>query len=466
VHVRIDEANDDLEPGAIVGGRFCVVAPLGRGGMATVYQAKHLMTGRPVALKVASQRLLSHPVLSSRFLREARTASTLRHPHAIEVMDVFEAEDGRPVMVMELLLGEDLGQRLSEQGRLSVGETAHIFLPVLSALAAAHAQGIVHRDIKPDNIFLSRVGGQVIPKVLDFGIAKVVGDAVDRATLKLTSTGMLLGTPYYMSPEQVSGSGDIDHRADIWSLGVVLYETLMGLLPFRGDNFGQVFAAILQKDPAGMAGAGVPADVERMVLRCMAKRREDRPGSCGALATVLAQFTDVRVTSYPPPARPRDDHAFDSISGVRLSQAPTLAEEPSAAPGATVAERRGSGRRAMIAGLLVTGLVLAALATWVALDGTGTGPTTDDGSSEGTPRAGNEPTAPEPDPVPTRLPETPGTAPHEGITDEVDTTSRPQSPGVDRPRPGMRVRPASMGMAAEGETTPMTGGGGGIIQQL
>jgi serine/threonine-protein kinase len=321
-----EKTEDELREGDVIAGRFEIVRTLGRGGMATVYEARHQVTQRPVALKVASQKLLNNQLLSGRFLREAQTASTIRHAHAIEVSDVFEAEDGRPVMVMELLTGRDLAAWISDGKKLSPAEVAEIFVPVLSALAHAHAEGIVHRDMKPDNIFLTEKDGKISPKVLDFGIAKVVGEAVD-ADLKLTSTGMLLGTPFYMSPEQVSGREDLDHLADIWSVGVCMYEALNGELPFQGANFGQVFAAILQADPPKMK-ANVPPELEDLVRRCLSKKPEDRPQDCGELAEALRVYGGTDSGGYPAPASSSGRFAVVRADELpKESAAPTLMEE-------------------------------------------------------------------------------------------------------------------------------------------
>ena len=338
-----ETAQVDLAPGDKVGGRFQISEILGRGGMATVYRADHLITGRPVALKVATTKLVNSPLMVARFLREARAVSAIRHPHAIQVLDVFEDEAGRPIMVMELLQGEDMGHRLAA-GRLSVPETLQILVPVLKALAHAHANGIVHRDLKPDNIFLSRSpkDGSLVPKVHDFGIAKVLGDkTVDPQTMKLTSTGVLLGTPYYMSPEQVSGLGDLDHRTDIWSFGILAYEALVGELPFSGENFGQVFAKILQIEPAPLVALvpGIPQPVADVIHACLSKRREDRPANCGEIAAVFEPLADLRASDYPAPAISHtgdasSSGAFDSISGVHDAAegtAPTLLDPDASA---------------------------------------------------------------------------------------------------------------------------------------
>ncbi len=435
-----EEAQEDLPPGALVAGRFEIIRPLGRGGMATVYEARHTVTDRPVALKVANQTLVNNKVLSGRFLREARTASTIRHAHAIEVSDVFEAEEGRPVIVMELLHGRDLGDFLESAGKLSPREVAEIFVPVLSALSHAHAAGIVHRDVKPDNIFLAEVDGKVTPKVLDFGIAKVVGDAVD-SSLKLTTTGTLLGTPYYMSPEQVSGSEDVDHRADLWSVGVCLYQALEGKLPFDGANFGQVFALILQSDPPKMQ-ADVPPGLEELVFRCLAKRPDDRPADCGEVARVLSEYCDAPRGQFPAPTPALQSGTFE------------------AAPGSPA-------RRPVALFAAVLGAVLLAAASWFALRGSDPGPRAEELVGEASPGEVGAPAETLPDaPEVPEPPEQPGEGddPASVRGDEEATGARPDRPRMTR-MTRMTREPPTMG-AATMQQDPEPAAMSGIINQL
>ncbi len=301
--------DDDSEVaiGTIVAGRYRVEKELGRGGMGAVYKASHIVTERVVALKTLLPKFLEDPQVVGRFVREAKAASAVQHPNAIEIIDVFV--DGTvPYLVMEYLPGKSLAARLSEETKLSVEETAKIMVPVLGALGMAHSKKIVHRDLKPDNIFLcvDETTGLTTPKVLDFGIAKVIRDELAGGeSARLTQTGALLGTPLYMSPEQISGRGKLDHRSDIWSIGVVLYELLTGELPFEGENFGHVFAGILQDDPIDPIAhnPAIPSSLNAMILRCLAKRAADRPESCGEIAAVLASLADVGSYTIPPPSR-------------------------------------------------------------------------------------------------------------------------------------------------------------------
>jgi serine/threonine-protein kinase len=206
--------------------------------MGIVWAATHTVTRKKIALKFLKGPMHLRPELRKRFLREARAASAVIHPNVLEVHDVFELDDETPVMLMDLLEGETLGARIARLGKLSLSETADILIQVVSA----HAVGVVHRDLKPDNIFL--VGSpKAAPsvRVLDFGIAKLVGlEGPTAETGIITGTGSMVGTPCYMSPEQSYGEKAVDYRTDVWSLGVIFYECLTGARPVEGDSIGQV----------------------------------------------------------------------------------------------------------------------------------------------------------------------------------------------------------------------------------
>jgi serine/threonine-protein kinase len=222
-------------------GRYSIVRKIGEGGMGAVFEARHLDLDKRVALKTLSTALSLRGEAQARFLREARVAARLDHPHAVAVADVG-ACDGMPYMVMEYLEGEDLQALLNREHKLSAQRVAELIVPVVSALAAAHAVGIVHRDVKPHNVFLvrTRLGG-VHPKLLDFGISKIV-DGV--AGGDLTQTASMLGTPYYMSPEQVQSSKYADAKSDQYSLGVMLYQLASGALPYESNELYPLLNAI------------------------------------------------------------------------------------------------------------------------------------------------------------------------------------------------------------------------------
>lgn len=222
-------------------GRYRLVREVGRGGMGSVWEATHRLTGKRVALKVVRDGLALTPELKQRFEREARLVTTIRHPGVVPVHDVFEAEHRWPVLVMDFLDGETLGEWLSSERR-EFADACAILAEVVAIVAAAHRAGVVHRDLKPDNIFLMSEPSNASPRVrvLDFGIARSLGAAAGSPDETLTATGTLLGTPQYMAPEQLLGEEHIDERADVWALGVVLYECVTGKRPIAGGNVGRV----------------------------------------------------------------------------------------------------------------------------------------------------------------------------------------------------------------------------------
>src|SRR5579863_2255046 len=238
-----------LSSGTLIGGRYRLDERLGEGGMGEVWAATHVITRRRVAMKFLKGSAAMRMDMRQRMLREARATSLVKHPSVVELIDVFELDGGVPVLVMDLLVGETLGAKLTTSPVLAAREAATLLLPVVEAVEAAHAKGIVHRDLKPDNIFLNRgEAGDITVKVLDFGIAKLTATEGDAAeTGALTGTGSLVGTPWYMAPEQCYGERDIDQRADIWALGVILYECLAGARPVEGASMGQVLKRILHE---------------------------------------------------------------------------------------------------------------------------------------------------------------------------------------------------------------------------
>ncbi len=265
------------EAGTVVAGKYRLEHLLGEGGMGAVWAGTHLLTRKRVAIKLLKAEVASADTLK-RFVREARAASAVRHPNVVEVHDFLTMDDGSPAMVMDFLEGETLGQRLARHGALPLAELAAIMAPVVSAVGTAHAAGIVHRDLKPENIFLARLGdGRVEPMVLDFGIAKVLPFSEEMGVSALTQTGAMLGTPYYMAPEQAFGE-DIDARADVWALGVILYECSSGLKPIEGETLGQVFKAITtgKPKPLQVLAPHLPSDFVLMVERMMQRSRDDR----------------------------------------------------------------------------------------------------------------------------------------------------------------------------------------------
>lgn len=269
-------------------GRYRVTEFLGAGAMGVVVQAFDTELERNVALKLL--RRDSTADSRKRFLREARLASAVSHPGIVTVYDVLSTEDGHPVLVMDHLEGETLREYLRRAGRLTPTQTATVMLPVLDALAAAHERGIVHRDLKPENIFLQGAD-PARPMLLDFGVAKLL-DAPSGSG-DLTRTGAIIGTPHYMAPEQAFAERDVDQRADLWSVGVMIYECLCKARPIEADSVGQVFKglALGKAVPLAHRRPELPEPVTRLVDALLAPR-QDRPASARDVHAELAGWTD------------------------------------------------------------------------------------------------------------------------------------------------------------------------------
>lgn len=287
-----------LQPNERIAARFRLEHPLGEGGMAVVWAARE--DGKPdrVALKFLK---VPDPMMRRRLVREARAASSIGHPGIVSVREIVE-HDSAPVLVMELLEGESLADLLSREGSLGADAAAPIFFDTIQILAAAHAAGIVHRDVKPENIFLPASGGV---KMLDFGVAKEVSVDAEAARSIGTQTGSLVGTPMFMSPEQVFGDKDIDHRADIWALGIVMYEALSGVVPTSADSLGLVFRRIIGGSlrPLMDSKPGLSAEVCAIVDRMLSLKREARP-SLQEVVAVLARIVAKDAPQLPEPCIP------------------------------------------------------------------------------------------------------------------------------------------------------------------
>ena len=275
---------------AALAGRYTIERELGRGGMATVYLGHDPKHDRPVAIKVLRPELAAS-VGAERFLREIRIAAHLQHPHILALHDSGAANE-MLYYVMPYVEGESLREKLKRDGALPIGEAVRILSEVVDALAYAHAHGIVHRDIKPENVMLS--GRHAL--VTDFGIAKAVNDAAARSSL--TTAGVAVGTPAYMAPEQATADPNVDHRADIYAAGVLAYELLTGRPPFSGDTPQMVLAAQVTATPRPLKREDIPGELTELVMRCLAKRPEDRWSTADALLTALEPFANPsRVTT-------------------------------------------------------------------------------------------------------------------------------------------------------------------------
>jgi serine/threonine-protein kinase len=275
------------EPGALILGKYRLERMLGEGGMGSVWAAHHVPLDTAVAIKLIRSDT-NRQELAPRLMQEARAAAKLGHPAIVRVFDVGQTAEGEPFIVMELLEGESLNQRLEREHRLSAVEAARLLLPIADALRAAHAKGIVHRDIKPDNVFLVTDETGVQPKLVDFGIAKLAAREFDS---QLTQQGVIVGSPDYMAPEQARGEEDIDRRADIWAFCVLLYETVSGQPPFDGPNYNALLHAILEATPEPLTTmcAG-DAEFSSLVETGLAKDRTQRWQTMQELGEALARW--------------------------------------------------------------------------------------------------------------------------------------------------------------------------------
>jgi serine/threonine-protein kinase len=321
VPLERDDHLANLAAGQIIAGRYRLERALGEGGMGVVWAARHAVTRKPVALKFLKSAARERPETRQRFLREARAASAVRHPSVVDVHDVLELEDGSPVMVMDLLEGETLAARLAREHTLPLAEVARIMVPVCAAVGSAHALGIVHRDLKPDNVFLcAQGGGAEAVKVLDFGIAKLTateGDAAQSGSV--TNTGVLLGTPFYMAPEQMFGERNIDHRADLWAIGVILYEALTGGRPTHGSNVGQVFKMVAKEEivPLRKVAPTLPEAVLDLVAKLLQHHRERRPADLREVVSVLSAYTSAHAEPFGAPKPIAESVAISPTGSVK-----------------------------------------------------------------------------------------------------------------------------------------------------
>ena len=287
--------------GEMIANKYRIEAMLGHGGMGAVLAARHVELGHRVAIKI-----LHHGGQGSeaRLLREAQTCAQLTNDHIARVFDVGRLPGGDPYIVMEYLAGEDLS-KVASRGPLRIGDAVGFVMQACTALIDAHAAGIVHRDLKPANLFLTtRTGGTPLVKVLDFGISKMVGEA-PQAWQALTSTGIVLGSPQYMSPEQIRAAQDLDVRTDIWSLGVILYELILGRPPFLAPTFSALCVAIATEEaPAPSAlRQDIPPGLAQIIQRCLAKDRAARFASAADLMAALAPFEALgKVSAMATPA--------------------------------------------------------------------------------------------------------------------------------------------------------------------
>jgi serine/threonine-protein kinase len=337
-------------------GNYRIVSLLGEGGMGTVYLAQHPGIGRKAAIKVLHPDLARSPDLVNRFFNEARAANTIRHPGIVEVYDFGTLPDGATYITMEFLDGESLAARLKRVGRLPLATAAQFAHQMAGALAAAHAAGIVHRDLKPDNVFVvpaEEEEGRELIKVLDFGIAKLSTEPPGGSGVK-TRTGTVMGTPVYMSPEQCRGTKEVDHRTDIYALGIILYEMLCGQPPFMSSGYGELIHMHIGTSPAPPRthNPGIPAELEAVVLKLLAKDAGQRYQSMGELQQAL-KASGAWTMSSPrievAPATPPASRSEPSVQ-TTFSTAASVIDAP--AP-----KGRRWGGPALVIGLVTAGAI-------------------------------------------------------------------------------------------------------------
>lgn len=294
-----DDALAGVQEGQILAGKYRVERVLGVGGMGIVVAARHIELDSLVAIKFLLPAMLSNQEAVTRFAREARAAVKIQNEHVARVVDVGTLDNGAPYMVMEFLEGGDLAAWLKTSGPLLIEQAVEFVLQACVALADAHGLGIIHRDLKPANLFcVRRSDGQFVIKVIDFGISKLTqtGRGSNPPGATATKLGAVMGSPLYMSPEQVQSTKDVDHRTDVWALGIILFELLAGTVPFQGEGFGEIAVKIATREPPslGIYRPDVPAGLEAVIRQCLEKDRTRRYPNVGELALALLPFAPKR----------------------------------------------------------------------------------------------------------------------------------------------------------------------------
>jgi len=328
--------------GRVLSQRWRLVDELGRGGMGAVWRAEHLELGTPAAVKLIDPSIASSDAAVARFKREAQAAATLRSTHVVQILD-YGVDQNTPFIAMELLDGESLAERIVRLGRLSPEMTSTIMTHTARAVGRGHEAGVVHRDLKPDNIYVVTEDDQEICKVLDFGIAKHTADGFGSTNTPQTQTGAMLGTPFYMSPEQASGKKQVDHRTDIWAMAVIAFECLVGRRPFEGQTLGALLLAICTEDPPIPSQCGaVPAGFDQWFARGVARDPDQRFASAREAALAL------QTLCTPDPSRDAlasapDAAAQVTASGAHFWGAPGPASTTGAATHAVTAPTPGAG---------------------------------------------------------------------------------------------------------------------------
>jgi len=365
------EPTDDPLIGKVLSDRYRIVRKIGEGGMGAVYQAEHALIEKKMALKILFQDLTRRPDLIQRFLQEAKSASRIGHENVIDISDFGQSPDGLVFIAMEFLDGQDLGKLLKKGGAMHWERARPILMQITKGLRAAHGNGIIHRDMKPENVYLIQKEGRPdFVKVLDFGIAKVVNDAAGGPAL--TQTGMIFGTPEYMSPEQAQGSPP-DHRVDVYAVGCIMYHMLTGSVPFMADNFMGILTKHLLEAPIPprkrRPDLEIPQEVEAICLRAMEKDRDKRYPDMDAFYRALGAAGDIAFEPsqvFVAPRLPKASlkyptlaaanlEARESRTAIAVSGSGTFEDERPGRPD----EIPGGGRKPMLFALIAVGVVAA-----------------------------------------------------------------------------------------------------------
>ncbi len=427
----LDAARDPLV-GQQVEGRYEIVALLGEGGMGQVYEVRHVSLDRRFAMKLLRRELGRDPELAGRFIDEARATASIHHPNIVQITDFGKLAEGLPYFVMELLRGETLGRVVKAGGPIPAARAVRILEQVTSALGAAHAAGVVHRDLKPDNIFLvgGIVGGNASDdvRVVDFGAAKIVGSS------RVTRQGIVFGTPHYMSPEQASGQ-PVDHRADIYALGVIMYEMFTGRVPFEADTYMGVLTQHMFVQPVPPSQVSPAARelgaLEEITLTCLAKKPEERYASMSELGAALGAAVHRReggVDVAPCSGRPSRPSAAPRFAMADELEPPTLEEMRNAIDSVVPPKRP-----APWVWIVGAGVVVAATTVFWALLGPGPRPATPASVPTSTPVTAANPTVS----VPLNIPPPPPASalaplPSAAVTPVAQPSAAPSAPAVRR----------------------------------
>lgn len=364
-------ADYDLETGRVV-GEYRIEGKLGKGGFGTVYRAVHPLIGKAAAVKVLARQFSSNPQMVSRFIAEARAVNQIRHRHIIDIFSFGSLDDGRQYFVMELLEGMTLDAYVKQHQRLTPEQAIPILRAIARALDAAHAREIAHRDLKPENVFLAMQDGEVFPKLLDFGIAKLMGDAAGSNGLK-TNTGTPIGTPHYMSPEQCRGR-DVDHRTDVYSFGIMAHELLTGQLPFEGGDIVELLMKQVMAPAPAMSSvcSSLSPGLDAPVLAMLEKDPARRPRTLGEAIDGLARAAREAghdVILAPPPGESGARIVPPTSSARALAEAATIGATPvsiqtfqGTARSADALDGSGKRSRRLMIALGIASVVAAGLA--------------------------------------------------------------------------------------------------------